>query len=197
MDGPPVEKGEVGLVKIDPGLISTSSTQRPACKPDTWGTAQFPQTNSWAIRREQLFVKRLEFGYHFLGVGRGDLEEASAATPSSGYDDHLDVGGLTCSGFDDGGRLILRTGLQFVFARRDVNGEPPPIGEAIRLLAVEVDRWLECGAGEVALAEEHNGGIGGGLAGVNDEFGFDGGRRCSGIGGCGLLLRSCVNSDEE
>jgi hypothetical protein len=58
-----------------------------------------------------LVVQGLKFGDYFLSVGGRGLEQPASATPGSGDDDHLDVGGLASLSFDDGGWLIFGAGL--------------------------------------------------------------------------------------
>ena len=132
-----------------------------------------------------------------MGVGWGGLEQAAAAAPVSGDYDHLDVGGLAGHGFDEGGGLIFGAGLEFVLAGGGVNGEPAAVGQAVEFLAVEEDGRLERGAGEMAFAEEDDGGILGVFGGIDRELGFDRGRRCGRIGGRGLLLGSRGDRDKE
>src|SRR5712672_1083398 len=125
-----------------------------------------------------LVVKRFQLGNAFLGVGGCGLEQPAAAAPISGDDDHLYVGGLPGDCFDDRGGFIFGARLEFVFAGGSVNGEPAAVGQAVEFLAIEVDGGLERGAGEMAFAEEDDGGLLGVLGGVDRELGFDGGRRC-------------------
>jgi len=106
-----------------------------------------------------LVVERLELGDDFLGVGGCGLEQPAAAAPISGDDDHLDVGGLPGDCFDDRGGFIFGAGLEFVLAGGGVNGEPAAIGQAVEFLAIQEDGGLERGAGEMAFAEEDDGGI--------------------------------------
>src|SRR5882762_11404916 len=137
-----------------------------------------------------IVVERLELGDDFLGVGGRGLEQSASAAPISGDDDHLNVGGLPGDCFDDRSGFIFGAGLEFVLAGGGVNGEPAAVGQAVEFLAIEVDGGLERGAGEMAFAEEDDGGIVRVLRGVDRELGFDGGWCCGRIGGCGLLLGS-------
>jgi len=87
----------------------------------------------------RLLVERLELGDYLLGPRRIYLHESSASAPIAGYDHHLHLGGLARFGFDDGGGLILGTGLQFVLARRGMDGEPATILKAVHFFAIHVD----------------------------------------------------------
>ena len=144
-----------------------------------------------------LVVERLELGDDFLGVGGRCLEQPASAAPISGDDNHLDVGGLPGDCFDNRGGFIFGAGLEFVLAGGGVNGEPAAVGQAVEFFAIEVDGGLERGAGEMAFAEEDDGGIVRAFGGVDGELGFDGSGRCGRVGCCGLLLGSRGNGNKE